>query len=464
MKKAGAAAWKLLQSTWPDAQTIVVYCGGGNNAGDGYYLAACGMQQNKNICVVALTAIDDLTDIAKVAALHAVNAGVTIYSLEEYYACGINADVIVDAILGIGCNRKVVGNYAAAIADINKSNASVLSIDVPSGLNADTGEIYNDAICADVTITFLAAKIGCYVDKGIELSGRVIIESLCDLDIDSIEPHALLMQKDTLPELLPKRLRNTHKGDFGHVLVIGGDYGMGGAVRMAAEAAMRVGSGLVTVATRPEHINIVVGARPEIMCNQIDSADQLTPLIDRATVIVIGPGLGQSPWAESLFELACKSNLPIVIDADGLNLLSQHPVKIEKCIITPHPGEAARLLGSTVEKVQSDRYLSVNNLQQKYSDVAILKGAGTLVKTHDQVIALCAAGNPGMATGGMGDVLSGVIGGLLAQNYSLQDAAQIGVLIHSMAADQAAEQDGERGLLASDVLQLLRPLVNPDDS
>jgi ADP-dependent NAD(P)H-hydrate dehydratase / NAD(P)H-hydrate epimerase len=272
------------------------------------------------------------------------------------------------------------------------------------------------------------------------------------------------LQRSIVSAALPKRRRDTHKGDFGHVLVIGGDYGMGGAVRMAAEAAMRVGAGLVTVATRPEHLNVVTGARPEIMCSQVADANDLTPLLERSTIVVIGPGLGLSDWAQSLLAAVEQSALPVVVDADALNLLAQNPTSSDRWILTPHPGEAARLLDQTTEQVQADRYYAVSQLQQRYGGVAVLKGAGTLVQAADTITALCSAGNPGMASGGMGDVLSGVLGGLLAQKHSLLEAAEIGVMVHSMAADHAAEQGGERGLLATDVLQQLRLLVNPDDT
>ncbi len=263
--------------------------------------------------------------------------------------------------------------------------------------------------------------------------------------------------------LLPKRRRHANKGDYGHVLVIGGDYGMGGAVRMAAEAALRVGAGLVSVATRPEHVGVVTTCRPEIMCHQIHVPEDLDSLLQRATVLVIGPGLGKSEWSRKLFNHLINFNLPKVIDADGLNLLAEAPQKQTQWILTPHPGEAARLLKITVSEIQQDRQKAVKSLQKNYGGVAILKGAGTLVQNGllNQAIH-CSAGNPGMASGGMGDVLSGVIGGLLAQKLDLTQAAEIGVQIHSQAADQAAAQGGERGLLACDLLPYLRLLVNPD--
>jgi len=278
------------------------------------------------------------------------------------------------------------------------------------------------------------------------------------MSVSPLEPR-ILSWKD-IRRHLPSRARDAHKGLFGHVLIIGGDYGMGGAVRMAAEAALRVGAGLVSVATRPEHVTTVNACRPEIMCHQVSKADDLDPLLMRATVVVIGPGLGQSDWAKNLLSKIVESKLPKVLDADALNLLSQNPTVLNHAILTPHPGEAARLLGITREQVQEDRLGAAAALQKRYQATVILKGAGTLIYSENEV-AVCHAGNPGMATGGMGDVLSGVVGGLLAQGFDPDTAAEIGVFVHAAAADRAAEEGGERGLLPCDLMPHLRRLVNP---
>jgi hydroxyethylthiazole kinase-like uncharacterized protein yjeF len=272
-----------------------------------------------------------------------------------------------------------------------------------------------------------------------------------------------MLQWEKLKELLPKRHFDAHKGHYGHVLVIGGDYGMGGAVRMAAEAAMRVGAGLVSVATRPEHVSVVNCMRPEIMCHKVISCGDLEPLLSRATVIVIGPGLGQSDWSQSLFNRVLSTDHNKVLDADALNLLSEAPRQDDHWILTPHAGEASRLLHNSAQEVQADRLLSIKTIQKNYGGVAVLKGPGTLVQGDELPCKMSSYGNPGMASGGMGDVLSGVIGGFLAQGLSLQEAAELGVIVHSMAADQAATEGGERGLLATDLMKHLRSLVNPDE-
>lgn len=278
---------------------------------------------------------------------------------------------------------------------------------------------------------------------------------------------------DSLKLLLQPRASDSHKGDYGHVLVIGGDRGMGGAVAMAAEAAARSGAGLTSVATRPEHVPALLARRPELMARGIESTAELDNLLERATVIVIGPGLGHSEWSLDCLRAALRTaatrKLPLVIDADALNALSHDPQLYApalqgNCVLTPHPGEAARLLGITTEAVNADRPAAAYALQQKFGGAIVLKGAGTLVCYPQGArvqLARCGHGNPGMASGGMGDVLSGVLGALLAQGYDLANSARLGVCIHSKAADLAAEADGQRGLLASDLMPHIRHLLNP---
>jgi len=257
----------------------------------------------------------------------------------------------------------------------------------------------------------------------------------------------------------PKRPKDAHKGNFGHVLVVGGNKGMCGAARLAAEAAARIGAGLISVATRTEHILAITAARPELMCHGIQTGADLTPLLARATVLLIGPGLGRDAWAQALYQHALASPLPKVVDADALNLLSVKPTRQNNWILTPHPGEAGRLLGCSLATIQADRVLAAKQLQECYQGVVVLKGAGSIVQSSCTSY-LCAAGNPGMASGGMGDVLGGVIAGLLAQGFELEKAASLGTLLHALAGDKAATEGGERGLLAMDLMPYLRKLVN----
>jgi len=258
---------------------------------------------------------------------------------------------------------------------------------------------------------------------------------------------------------LQPRARDAHKGDFGHALIIGGAPGYLGAILLAAEAALRVGAGLVSVATHPDHAKMLSLFRPEIMCHGIESNDQLAELIAKATVLVIGPGLGQSEWSNKLFEQASLSEKNSIVDADGLNLLAKKPFKKASWILTPHPGEAGRLLKKSSQEIQQERSSAVHLLQQKYDGWIVLKGAGTLVMGPEGSSEICTAGNPGMATGGMGDVLSGVLGGLAAQHIPLDIVAKLGVIMHATAGDLAAKK-GERGMIASDLMPYLRDLAN----
>ncbi len=264
------------------------------------------------------------------------------------------------------------------------------------------------------------------------------------------------LKRGAFATYLKPRPRDAHKGECGHVLVIGGDNGFSGAPRLAGEAALRAGAGLVSVASRSEYISL---ARPEIMSHAVETAADLKPLFATATVIILGPGLRQAEWGKALFTAAIKAAQPLIVDADGLNLLAENPQKNSNWILTPHPGEAGRLLKKTTEEIQKDRVAAVKELQQKYGGVVVLKGAGSLVAVSETDIAICADGNPGMASGGMGDALSGLIGGLVAQSMPLDTATKLGVLVHAMAGDLAAQQ-GERGMIASDLLPHFRTLLN----
>ncbi len=257
--------------------------------------------------------------------------------------------------------------------------------------------------------------------------------------------------------VLSERPRDANKGMFGHVLVIGSDKGFLGATQMAAISALRIGAGLASIATRVEHASLLL--YPEIMMHGVSSPKDLKPLLARASVIVLGPGLGQSSWSKHLWKIAIKAKQPLVVDADALNLLSKKPHKNSHWILTPHVGEAARLLKTSPEDIQRNRENAVEALQKKFGGIAILKGHHTLIADENQ-IARCDAGNPGMSTGGTGDILSGVIGGLLAQGLPLLTAAKMGVFVHATAGDLAAKNGGERGMIATDLIPFLRQIIN----
>ncbi len=468
MRRAAAACVEVILARWPGTAKVLVYCGSGNNAGDGYIVAGMLAEKNIEVTVLVTGNTTKLGDDATSAYEYCKDSTAKLVKYTHESVFNVDADVVVDALLGTGISGEVRPLYRDAIDSINSSNAGVLAVDIPSGLNADTGAILGAAVRADVTVTFIGLKKGLLTHDGPGSTGELIYDSL-DVPEDifnEVEPEARRLIYEELIGELPKRERNAHKNRFGHVLVVGGDDGMGGAVLMAAEAALRTGAGLVSVATHSKHAAFIVSRRPELMARGIQNAGDLDELLARASVIALGPGLGKTDWSKMIFKKVMDSlrdgDVPAVIDADGLNLLSGENVRRENWILTPHPGEASALLGDSLaenQSVQSDRFLAVKKVQEQYGGVVLLKGLGTLIRT-DRETSLSLYGNPGMSTAGMGDVLSGVIAGLVAQHCSLPVAARLGAVVHSLAADLCAETGGERGLIATDLLGAIRRLVN----
>lgn len=459
MNRAGAVLFDELCSRWPEAGHVAVVCGIGNNAGDGYVVARLAREKGFAVTLLALADPARLKGDAKTAWGAAQAAGLTVSEFNRTALAQV--DVIVDAVFGTGLDRPVDGRWAEAIDAINAAAVPVLAVDIPSGLQADTGRAMGVAVKAAATVTFIGLKQGLFTGSGPDHCG---VLSYDDLGV----PAAVLARVPAAAERvdwlglrssLPPRPRTAHKGLYGHVLVVGGNHGMAGAVRMAAEAATRVGSGLTSVATRPEHAAAMASVRPELMWRGVSCAADLRQALQRATVVAVGPGLGQDGWATTLFETVLQSNLPLVVDADGLNLLAQEPRRYGDWILTPHPGEAARLLQTDSAAIHEDRFAALAQLSRRYAGTVVLKGAGTLIGDDQGAVALCSGGNPGMASGGMGDVLTGVIAGLAAQGLDLSLAARAGVSLHAAAGDKVA-LSGERGMLAGDVINALRALVN----
>lgn len=465
MTQAGEGAVVALRSCWPSRQRVSVVCGPGNNGGDGYVLARVARSMRLDVTVISLTDPAKLQGDARRAHDDFVAAGGVLQPWSE--GCLAGAEIIVDAIFGTGLSRPLDPVMIERINAINACGVPILSLDIPSGLDADTGAVWGAAVRAERTISFIGLKLGFYLGEGPDYTGIVLYD---DLDLppgatDFVPPSALRIDEDVVARLLPPRRRTAHKGQQGSVLVIGGGVGMAGAARMTGEAALRSGAGLVTVATCSENVASITAGRPELMCRGVEEASELSSLLERTDVIAVGPGLGQSEWARGLLDIALASDKPTVIDADALNLLARAPRSSSKWILTPHPGEAGRLLGISTADVQSDRLHAAREIASRYGGTVVLKGAGTLVMsgmaTGDSVPYICDQGNPGMASPGMGDVLTGVIAGITAQTADLPGAARAGVLVHAMAGDMAAARVGERGLLATDLFGYLPTCVNP---
>jgi len=460
MARAGGVALQNIKHLWPLAKNIVIVCGSGNNGGDGYELARQALEKDFQVSLVEVGNTDKMSDETQAARKALLTTGHTVHRFEGTLPDG---DVIVDALFGTGLDRPVSGLYADAIDAINQLTAiPVLSLDIPSGIHANSGCVLGSAVKATFTLSFIGLNSGLFTGDGPNYCGQICFDSLqAPISVyEQVQPAARRICLDDRAALLAPRERTAHKGRYGHLLVIGGDHGMAGAARIAAEAGARAGAGLITVATREVHAPGFNLTRPELMCHGVDNIDMLPALLHRANALTLGPGLGQTAWAKRLYSLALESELPMVVDADALNLLSQQPQHHDNWVLTPHPGEAARLLGCTTKQVQADRFAALQQLHERYGGVIILKGAGTLIFDGKLPAHLSTSGNPGMASGGMGDALAGIIGGLLAQGLQPIDAACLGVCLHGMAADKAAEQDGERGMLAMDLMPHLRHLVN----
>jgi len=457
MQRAGQAGWRQLLGHWPDAQQVVVACGSGNNGGDGYVLAAHALESGRGIRVVRVAA--PASALAKRACAAFESAGGVCTNDITAIA---SADVVVDAVFGIGLSRAPEGAVAGLIDAINTSERPVLALDVPSGVDADSGNVPGAAVRATVTLQFLSAHPGLETGAAIDFRGESAVDAL-GIAMDRRDAKAFALSADGLVEWLRPRARDSHKGTYGHVLCVGGDHGSGGAIALCAQAALRSGAGLVSVATRAEHIGALIGIRPEIMAASVENASGLEGLIERADVIAIGPGLGQQAWGTALWKAVLDSDKPLVIDADALNLLAREPRSLPPdTVLTPHPGEAARLLECSIAEVQADRYAAAQKLVACFGCVIVLKGAGTIVTAPERKPWVITAGNPGMAVGGMGDLLTGVIAALRAQKLPAFDAAACGALLHAVAGDDAAADGGERGLLPSDLLAHLRMRANPE--
>lgn len=460
MCRAGRAAFEALREAWPRARRIVVLCGAGNNAGDGYVVARLARERGLEAEVLWLRDPAGLAGDAATAARDWHAAGGRSRPFDAGALAG--ADVVVDALLGTGLDRPLEGSWAAAVEALATATAPVLALDLPSGLHADTGAVLGAAVRADLTVTFVGAKRGLLTGEAPDHVGRLLYD---DLDVPEavlarVPPAALRVTAADVREVLPPRPRTAHKGRFGHVLVVGGNNGMAGAARLAGEGALRAGAGLVSVAVRSGHAAAIAAGRPELMARDVEGAEALAAPLARATVLAAGPGLGQDAWARALLARVLEAPQPKVLDADALNLLAAEPVRREDWVLTPHPGEAARLLGTDTATVQRDRFAAARALVERYGGVAVLKGAGTIV-ADARAVWVCDRGNPGLASGGTGDVLTGVIAGLLAQGLAPEEAARTGVWLHGAAADAAAAC-GERGMIASDLLAHVRGLANPD--
>ena len=459
MQRAGEAAFNVAREAYPCSSHWLILCGHGNNGGDGYVVARLAVATGLRVTLLALESDKPLPDEARMAREAWLNAGGVIHAADIVWPDEI--DVIIDGLLGTGLRSAPRQDLAALIEHANAHTSPIVALDIPSGLIAQTGATPGAVIYASHTITFIALKPGLLTGKARDVVGTLHHDALGLAHWLAGQVTRLSrFDASQLVQWLPPRRPTSHKGEHGRLVIIGGDHGTAGAIRMAGEAAVRSGAGLVRVLTRKENIAPIITARPELMVHEL-TPQMLEESLEWADVVVIGPGLGQQAWGKQALKKVENFRKPMLWDADALNLLAINPDKRHNRILTPHPGEAARLLNCSVAEIESDRLLSAQRLVKRYGGVAVLKGAGTVI-TSDDAQGIIDAGNAGMASGGMGDVLSGIIGALLGQKLPLYDAACAGCVAHGAAADRLAARYGTRGMLATDLFCTLRRVVNPD--
>ena len=478
MERAGEGVVACIERTMgsPRGKSVTILCGKGNNGGDGFVVARLLHRRKANVRVLAMATVSELSrdaatmyrQFVRVAGKSAVRPYV---SNNHTQALLRASDILVDALLGTGLSSEVTGHYREAIDGINEAGRPVVAVDLPSGLHADTGATLGRAVQATRTVTFGLPKLGLYQNQGIDLGGLV---SIVDIGIpqayiDAVKSRTNLITDSFVRTALPTRRLSSHKGTFGHAGIIAGSVGKTGAAAMAANAALRVGAGLVTVAI-PSSMNDVLEAKlleamtvpmPETKARTFSRSafERLAAFISARTAVAIGPGLSTHPETVDLVQALVKQlDRPAVLDADALNALAGRASLLTECktppIITPHPGEMARLeIDATPQSVNANRIGTATRFARERGVVVALKGARTVIARPDGAVAICPTGNPGMATAGTGDVLTGMIVGLLAQGLASWEAACVATYLHGSAGDLAAASNGQTGMIAGDVIE-----------
>ncbi len=463
MESAGAAVFKALRQQWPTAHRIGILLGSGQNAGDGWVVAR--LAEAAGLCVTVFGWWDESPPTGAAAAMAQrvpLPAGARRTTAEDL--AGSSFEVIVDAGFGLGFRPEKpvppsVAGWMAAVTECRARGSRVLAIDLPSGLCADTGRVADGVIAADLTVCVLGLKVGLFTGQGAAVRGQVVL-ALLGAAMPLLSPSRNLLW--TVPALPPKP-RAGHKGVFGTVLVVAGNRGMAGAARMAAEAALRSGAGKVIVATHPAHASVLGMGCPELIVQAVDDAAAMQPALAQAQAIVLGCGLGASTaaddWAQRMIDAVWGAPLPLVVDADGLIQLGARAPRTAATVLTPHPGEAARLLGCATADIERDRLAAARALSERFAAQVLLKGAGSVLSTAAG-LQICGRGDPALATAGAGDVLAGVIGGLLALGLPAEEALARAVCWHAQAGEALAYAEGAWGAAATDLLPVIRALIN----
>jgi len=474
MERAGSVAFEQLHQHWPKARSILVLCGKGNNGGDGFVIARLAHLANMQVKVLLTCDVNSIKGDALLAYQNMISAGLTdiaTANLIEQVKL-FSGDIIVDALFGIGFYGSLASPMNELVAAVNANRSNVLSIDIPSGLCASTGFVEDGlAVIAKVTVTFIVYKQGLLTGQAANFVGKLILADLLlgEAFNQQVTCHHYFLKEYPLYDgvsFLPKRLNTSHKGTIGQILAVGGGIGMPGAIRLASEAALRCGAALVAVCCHQDNQALVFNGRPELMLAPNDAKQLANSLVvSNAKALLLGPGLGQTEWSQSLFDLIVppfingKNNGNIVLDADGLTLLAKTNYFCSRWVLTPHPKEAATLLGCDTATIEANRLHAVQAIAKKYGGICVLKGAGSLISDGHTVV-INSTGNAGMASGGMGDVLSGIVAALILQTENYFVATCLAVYIHGAAGDIIANRAGQRGMLASDLFVPLQRLVN----
>jgi NAD(P)H-hydrate epimerase len=460
MERAGQAVFAIGMAQYPSAEHWLICCGGGNNGGDGYVVASLAKSVGLFVTVWHLGDPALLQGDAQMAYRKWLQNGGQVFEAQTEQVSD-TVDVIIDALYGTGLRGTLRQESAEVIEKLNRHRAPIISVDIPSGLCGDTGTVLGHCIDADHTMSFIGLKQGLVTGQARDYVGILHFAGLGVEDVFDQQnlPSALAINSKQLNQKLPARKSNSHKGNYGKVLLVGGHKGMGGALILAAKAAAKCGAGMVATLCHKHNVPPMLIAIPEVMSSDWDDRPLIDSRLEWCSVVGLGPGLGRDSQAQSIYQVLSTTKKPKVVDADALHFLAREPAIDSLRVITPHSAEAAMLLGTTVKDIESHRYHAVQALQRKYGGVAVLKGPGTLVCDGDTTW-VCLEGNPGMASAGMGDVLAGIIASLMAQGLSVSEAARFGVMIHSRAGDIEAKRAGQRGLLSSDVIEHLRNIVN----
>jgi NAD(P)H-hydrate epimerase len=451
MQRAGRSVWRALLARWPAVEKITVFAGSGNNGGDAFVVALCAREQGVDVQLLIQGDLSRQSDTSRhFTELWQQGGG----SFEQWQGQAIAGEIIVDGLLGIGLQRELNAEWQDLINRINRHESPRVAIDIPSGLNGLTGNPQPVAVSAELSVTFIGAKTGQYLADGPDYCGELIFEDL-GVSASARAGVAAALEVVDSCRLPAPRKKNTHKNHYGNLLIIGGDQGMSGAVTLAARAALRSGAGLVTALVHPE-CRANLAAFPEIMVLGWDALEAKLP---QANVVVVGPGLGDSEQANSMLKRLQKLSLPMVVDAGALKSDFLGEMKSKQCVITPHPGEAAGLLQSSTAEVQADRLAASAELANRFHASCVLKGSGTLIAQAREHSAINVHGNAGMASAGMGDVLSGIIGALIGQGLTAFEAARSGVFIHALCAECFSAEQDQIGLIASDIVERIPKVI-----